>query len=657
MGRSRRTSIPACAASRAVHSESGRPGSTATVRGRRRSRSGSKTSRRAPRSSTITATRGDPIGAGGAGCGAAALEATRLGRGPGATDGAGGELHGRPKRLASPRRACHWSRPTTATSRTTMSPARAVQTRAGIRPLASSEGGSAPLPKPPPEQSAPAKPALEVEHPCPRGHGNLDRPLADRDLRRRARRARGLVHDLHGLEQIHRALQLGIALELVLDPRLLVDGRRRRLLAGSRLRHLHDDVRRDALAVDGPALGGEVLGRGQSQARAVGERADGLHRALAEALRAQDDRAAPVLEGAGHDLGGRGTALVDEDNDGKVAPGALAAGLEAHVLVADAAFRVDDELARIEELLGHLDRGSQEPPGVIAEIEDEALDLLALVVLLQSPLDILARLLLELAEADVLDAGLELAALDGLHLDQLARDRVVLGLGQALADDADDDLAPRLAAHSLDGIGELHVLGRHALDLDDAVPRQDARAEGRRALDGRYHGQDVILEGDLDAQAAELPRRLHSHFAVHVGVQERGMRIEATQGALDRAVDEVFGRHLVDVLALDDREHLGEEAEILIGGGLIIALAGHPAPQGQGEQEQEGRDHQRLLHVTQGAHRGLLSPASSNRATLSRAVSAIERGPGVAPGSAPRNRGAAPAASPCPRPSRSPVPA
>jgi len=81
--------------------------------------------------------------------------------------------------------------------------------------------------------------------------------------------------------------------------------------------------------------------------------------------------------------------------------------------------------------------------------------------------------------------ALELAGLDGLHLDQLARDAVVLGLGQALADDADDDLTPGLAAHPLDGVGELHVLGRHALDLDDPVSRQNARAEGRRPLDGR----------------------------------------------------------------------------------------------------------------------------------------------------------------------------
>jgi hypothetical protein len=48
--------------------------------------------------------------------------------------GIGEARHGKPKRLVSPRRACHWSSPTTAISSTVMSPARAVQTRAGMPP-------------------------------------------------------------------------------------------------------------------------------------------------------------------------------------------------------------------------------------------------------------------------------------------------------------------------------------------------------------------------------------------------------------------------------------------------------------------------------------------------------------------------------------------
>src|SRR5713101_3579108 len=78
--------------------------------------------------------------------------------------------------------------------------------------LGNSEGGSAPLPKPPPDagraagrrgagappseasnlRMAPAKPALEADHSCSRGHRNyLDRPLASEQALEEARRRWG----------------------------------------------------------------------------------------------------------------------------------------------------------------------------------------------------------------------------------------------------------------------------------------------------------------------------------------------------------------------------------------------------------------------------------------------------------------------------------
>jgi len=70
--------------------------------------------------------------------------------------------------------------------------------------------------------------------------------------------------------------------------------------------------------------------------------------------------------------------------------------------------------------------------------------------------------------------------------------------------------------------------------------------------------RNVVLEGDLECPGPELTRRLHAHLPVHVGIEEGGVRVEAAQGALDGAVTRGLGRHFVDVLALDDREHLGE---------------------------------------------------------------------------------------------------
>jgi hypothetical protein len=166
---------------------------------------------------------------------------------------------------------------------------------------------------------------------------------------------------------------------------------------------------------------------------------------------------------------------------------------------------------------------------------------------------------LELAQPDVLDPGLELVVLHRLHPDLLAGDQEVLGLGPPLAHDRDRDLAARFAPHALDRVGELHVLGGEALDLEDSVARLDAGPIGRGALDGRHHRQHVVTERDLDPETAEAAARLDLHLLVHLRVEERGVRVEAPQRALDRVVDEVLGRDLVDVLALHDRQDLGEE--------------------------------------------------------------------------------------------------
>src|SRR5713101_1534453 len=114
-----------------------------------------------------------------------------------------------------------------ATSPTRLPSAYATEaTTPSIGPLGSSEGGSAPLPKPPPDavraagrrgagalpseasnlRTAPAKPALEAEHSCSRGHGHyLDRSL----------RCASVAHEDEGRPQ-GRMRHGGVAQELEL---------------------------------------------------------------------------------------------------------------------------------------------------------------------------------------------------------------------------------------------------------------------------------------------------------------------------------------------------------------------------------------------------------------------------------------------------------
>ena len=81
-----------------------------------------------------------------------------------------------------------------------------------------------------------------------------------------------------------------------------------------------------------------------------------------------------VLQGAGHDLRGRGGAAIDQDDD-RLALGQVAAlGVVALRLVRVAAARGDD-LAAIEECVGDRDRLVEQAAGIVAQVEDVALQL------------------------------------------------------------------------------------------------------------------------------------------------------------------------------------------------------------------------------------------------------------------------------------------
>ena len=65
------------------------------------------------------------------------------------------------------------------------------------------------------------------------------------------------------------------------------------------------------------------------------------------------------------------------------------------------------------------------------------------------------------------------------------------------------------------------------------------------------------------------------------------MRVEPAERPFDGVVNQFLGRHLVDVLILYDREYLGEQPELLVRPAAIGALAGHGAPEGEGEHHEQ----------------------------------------------------------------------
>ena len=67
-------------------------------------------------------------------------------------------------------------------------------------------------------------------------------------------------------------------------------------------RFFHDDVGRDALGLDRAPVRREIARGGELDRGAIAEREDGLHRSLAERLRAHYDRALVILQRASHDF-------------------------------------------------------------------------------------------------------------------------------------------------------------------------------------------------------------------------------------------------------------------------------------------------------------------------------------------------------------------
>jgi hypothetical protein len=197
------------------------------------------------------------------------------------------------------------------------------------------------------------------------------------------------------------------------------------------------------------------------------------------------------------------------------------------------------------------------------------------------------RLFLELADPEVADAVAQIVGAYGMHADLLTGDVEVVGLGPALAQHADRHLGAGTPPHLFHGVGQLHVLGDQAVDLHDAIARLQPGPVGRRAFDGGHYGQNVVAERDLDAQPAEAARGLDLHLPIALGVQERAVRVQAAQSALDGAVDQLLGRHFVYVLVLDDGQHLGEQPELLVRRPVLRALAGHGPAERQSQHDEQ----------------------------------------------------------------------
>jgi hypothetical protein len=310
-----------------------------------------------------------------------------------------------------------------------------------------------------------------------------------------------------------------------------------------------------------------------------------LHRALAEAGLADDGRAPQVLERAGDDLRRRRRATVLQ-HDERTVLGAGGLGALLLALLARLAHGGDDG-ALGEEQVGHADRLVEQTAGVAAQVEHPRARAL-LLQLGDLGLEILAGLVGELVDLEVADVALEQPAADARDPDHVARDRQHQWRVDAHALDGDDDLGVGVAAQPVHRLGQVQVLGRVVVDLDDVVARLHAGLGGGRL--GRDQVQDrqrllagllVLAHADGDADAAELAGGADVHLARRLGIEQHAVGIERAQHAVHRRVFDlhrVGGRVDVGLHEAEDRLQLRRQpprrVDVLDREGLALVVDG-----------------------------------------------------------------------------------
>ena len=179
----------------------------------------------------------------------------------------------------------------------------------------------------------------------------------------------------------------------------------------------------------------------------------------------------------------------------------------------------------------------------------------------------MVRLVLKVRHPDVADAAVQDAGFDAADGDDLPGDGEILGLGEAFPVDGEDHLAALGPPDLFHRLHEGDVLGGGAVDLEDLIPGLEAGLVGGGAFDGGDHGEDAVLQGDFDADAAELALGFNLQFFEFLGSHEGGMGVQGAHRALQGAINQVLGGLGLRIMLLDEGQGLGEDFELGVADG------------------------------------------------------------------------------------------
>src|SRR6185312_14873673 len=226
-----------------------------------------------------------------------------------------------------------------------------------------------------------------------------------------------------------------------------------------------------------------------------------------------------------------------------------------------------NDLAALEERIGDRHCFFQQTAGIVAQVDNVTLQLVADLILQVAdfPFQAFGGLLVERGDADIGDIVAFDMRAHRAHADVVAYQRDVDRVILALANDLELDLGIDRAAHFIDGLIEGEALHRFVVESGDDVVGHDAGLRRRRIIDRRNHLDQPVFHRDFDAEPAEFSAGLHLHVAEALGIHVAGMRIEAGQHAADRGLDQLAVVGLLDIVAADPLEHVAEQIKLAIG--------------------------------------------------------------------------------------------
>ena len=307
--------------------------------------------------------------------------------------------------------------------------------------------------------------------------------------------------------------------------------------------------------LDATTAGRIVAGNGQADDAAVAELLRLLHKSLAEGAAADNRASVVVLNSAGEYLARAGTSFIHKHHERQLLECAspVAAELLARTL---AALCIDNQLARRQELVDHLDGDVHVAALVAAEVDDELLHAFHVEVG-QGDKHLGVGLLAEVLDADVARlVAHHVVGIDADHGNVATNDGEVLQVLYAVTLYAELDLRAFLAFQMLhDGVA-LHADERCGVGRDDAVACQDAHLLSRTRVDDGHHVDGVLLHRELHADAAEAAFQALVGFLSILRPEVAAMRVELAEYERHGVLDERVHVDRIDVDVVDELQQV-----------------------------------------------------------------------------------------------------